>query len=125
MSFELTKVEMTEKEFQEKSEAMGEVLDVFQDENSEPEDEGIVDPELEAKKGKSKTRQKAKTTKKNQNKKTATIENGSEGDLVRQTYIVTEDLKWALKRKAAYEKKGVNVVLRELLESGIEGRYFD
>jgi hypothetical protein len=38
---------------------------------------------------------------------------------------VTEDLKWALKRKAAYEKKGVNVVLRELLESGIEGRYFD
>ncbi|MCT4660501.1 MAG: hypothetical protein N4A40_01470 [Tissierellales bacterium] len=83
MSFELTKVEMTEKEFQEKSKAMGEVLDVFQDENSEPEDEGIVDPELEAKKGKTKTRQKAKTTKKNQNKKPATIENGSESDLVR------------------------------------------
>ena len=43
---------------------------------------------------------------------------------VRQTFLIEPDLKMAIKRKAANEDRGINEMVREILRSGIEDKYF-
>lgn len=125
MSFELEKIEMSEEEFNNKKEEFGEIIKVFEDVDPKSNNKELIDPdacvkEVKTKSNNSKPKQKTKTaTPKAAQKKPL------QDNLVRQTYIITDDIKWALKRKAAFEKREVNIVLREILSKEIEGKYFD
>lgn len=124
MSFELKKIEMSEDEFkkQNQSEDFGEILEVFEDDELK---ETEIDPDACIKEVKTKSHKNNSAVKQKSKSKDAYMEKTLQGDFVRQTYIITDDIKWALKRKAAFEKREVNVVLREILSREIEGKYFD
>lgn len=57
-----------------------------------------------------------------QNEKAA---DNNKKDYIRQTFLLDKDLKRAIRRKAAYEDKGINEIVREMLRISIEDKYFE